>query len=272
METSVIARQAYHESTKPAAPVRGAGPAANETMRVVQTQGQKFQEKVIGQGQIESQGHRFVKIANNDGERVLQFLRRFFFMDEPLNIAVGLLDEPGSTCSELEQYCIDSIPDGVSFMAVNSSGEVIGVCLNGVDVRGKSNDEDSKNFECRNPRFGKILGLLQNVNKQSDVFGQFPEVDRMLEVRILSVDDAYRGQGIAKALIEKTRLEGEKMGIPLMRVDCTSHFSAKAVARLGFHCVYTLQYADYLDKEGQRVFHPPPPHTCCKTFVRHLNN
>ncbi|XP_022193040.1 dopamine N-acetyltransferase isoform X2 [Nilaparvata lugens] len=252
--------------------VRGAGPAANE-MRVVQTQGQKLQDKVnvLGQGQVETQGHRIVKISNKDGERVLQFLRKFFFMDEPLNIAVGLLDEPGSTCSELEQYCIDSIPDGVSFMAVNSRGEVIGICLNGVDVRGKSEDEDSKNFECTNPRFGKILGLLQDVGKQSDVFGQFPDVDRMLEVRIISVDDAYRGQGIAKALIEKTRLEGEKMGIPLMRVDCTSAFSAKAVARLGFHCVYTLQYADYLDKQGQRVFDPPSPHTCCKTFVRHLN-
>jgi arylalkylamine N-acetyltransferase len=59
----------------------------------------------------------------------------------------------------------------------------------------------------------------------------------------------------------------QELGIPLVRVDCTSHFSAKAVARLGFHCVYTLSYSDYLNPEGEPVFVPELPHTCVKTFV-----
>jgi hypothetical protein len=33
----------------------------------------------------------------------------------------------------------------------------------------------------------------------------FPDVDRLVEVRILSVDTAVRGRGIAKALLEKSR-------------------------------------------------------------------
>lgn len=56
-------------------------------------------------------------------------------------------------------------------------------------------------------------------------------------------------------------------GIRMVRVDCTSHFSALAVSRLGFHCIYTLNYSDHLNNAGEPVFEPPPPHTCVKTYV-----
>ncbi|XP_075232597.1 arylalkylamine N-acetyltransferase 1-like isoform X1 [Lycorma delicatula] len=215
------------------------------------------------------------KISNRDADRVIDFLRRFFFKDEPLNVAVGLLDDPNSNCLELEQYCINSIPDGASLMAQNNAGDIVGVCLNGIDVRGGTKASEEVNVadeECSNPKFKKILNLLSVVGKQSDVFGQFPNIDKVLEVRILSVDDNYRGKGIAKSLIERSKSLGQEIGIPMIRVDCTSAFSAMAVAHLGFQCIYTLQYAEYLDNNGEPIFNPPPPHSCVKTFVYPLNN
>lgn len=35
-------------------------------------------------------------------------------------------------CKELEEYTLKSLPDGCSFKAVNSKGEIVGVAMNGI--------------------------------------------------------------------------------------------------------------------------------------------
>jgi hypothetical protein len=47
-----------------------------------------------------------------DCESVLQLMRRSFFRDEPLNVAVGLLGED-ATCPELENYCQETLAEGM---------------------------------------------------------------------------------------------------------------------------------------------------------------
>ncbi|KAG8338606.1 hypothetical protein J6590_000278 [Homalodisca vitripennis] len=183
-------------------------------------------------------GYSIVPITNRDSDRVLDLLRRFFFRDEPLNVCVGLLDNPQDTCEELEQYCMESIgdgeeittslaksllhviasgcglqdvcggrrPDGVSIMAVSPNGNILGVCINGTLTRDeKSSENKNDEDECSNPKFRKILKLLSTVYRESNVFKQFPEVDKLLDIRVVSVDDSCRGQGIAKALFDKTK-------------------------------------------------------------------
>lgn len=58
--------------------------------------------------------------------------------------------------------------------------------------------------DCANPKFAKILGLLHYVSQEADVFGQFPDVQRILNISILSVDSNWRGRGIARALTDAT--------------------------------------------------------------------
>lgn len=141
-------------------------------------------------------------IKQADSESVLNFLRKFFFRDEPLNVDIKLLDTPDATCKELEDYSVKSIKDGLSLMAVSESGKIIGVCLNGCMKREDPEEEE----DCPNPKFAKILKLLGTVDKQADVFGQFPDVDKVMIVKILSVDGSWRGRGIAKELMDRTRL------------------------------------------------------------------
>ncbi len=89
-------------------------------------------------------------------------------------------------------------------MAVSSSGHLLGVCLNGIVTREK--DGNSKDInQCSNPKFKKILQFLSTVTKRADVFGHFPNAEQILDIVILSVDESCRGQGICKALVEKTR-------------------------------------------------------------------
>jgi predicted GNAT family acetyltransferase len=90
-------------------------------------------------------------------------------------------------------------------MALSATGKVVGVSLNGSHEPGHLDEMQQNADNCPHPRFRKIMQLLVAVERGSDVFTKFPDVDRLVEVRILSVDTALRGRGIAKALLEMSR-------------------------------------------------------------------
>lgn len=52
-------------------------------------------------------------------------------------------------------------------------------------------------------RYKKIFRLLNEHNLRANVFGNF-SVERAFEVRMLSVDGRFRGQGIAKELVRRS--------------------------------------------------------------------
>jgi hypothetical protein len=58
------------------------------------------------------------RATSTDYERVLQLMRRSFFRDEPLNVAVGLLDED-DTCVELDKFCQETLADGMGQLISN---------------------------------------------------------------------------------------------------------------------------------------------------------
>lgn len=100
-------------------------------------------------------------------------------------------------------------PPGCSVKAVSKDGKLLGVRLNGLLTRQEHSEEppDSQREveECAHPRFRKILRLLKRVYWESNVFKRFPDVQRVLEIRITSVDEAYRCLGIAQAFTERTK-------------------------------------------------------------------
>lgn len=98
---------------------------------------------------------------------------------------------------------------GFSLAAVSRTGCFMGICLNGVLTREGAELEDATTAEimknCQNTKFKKILTLLTTLKKNSDVFRHCPQAQKVLDIVILSVDESYRGQGICKALIERTK-------------------------------------------------------------------
>jgi len=207
-------------------------------------------------------------VTEKDSEQIIDHLRKFFFKDEPLNVSVKLIESDDSRCPELESYSIKSIKDGISLMAITDSNKIIGVCLNQKLHRDDLEEEVKK---CPNPKFEKILKFLRTLDKEGNVFGQYPDVDKILNVFILSVDGSWRGKGIAKKLMDMTRKFAREQGYGLMRVDCSSHYSAKAVARLGFDCIHTIKYEDYKEN-GTSVFTPDNPHKEARIYVQRISS
>jgi len=58
-----------------------------------------------------------------------------------------------------------------------------------------------------------------------------------------------------------------ELGYQMIYVECSSHFTAKAVERLGFQCIYSLCYLDYINKQGDVVFKTQSPHKYFKIHV-----
>ncbi|XP_054015128.1 arylalkylamine N-acetyltransferase 1-like isoform X2 [Hylaeus anthracinus] len=209
-------------------------------------------------------------ITKDDKLRILKFLRRFFFRDEPLNHSIQLIPEgEDSTCLELEEYCsMSAVENNLSLMAVSTSGAIVGVMLNG-KAEPPSKEEPEYITNCENPKFKKILRLLryvdQNVNRDERYRGM-----NVLEIRIISVDSSWRGKGIGKALIEKAIEIGREKDFHFVRADCSSFFSGKLCAGLGFEPTYELPYSDYVDEDGKPVFSPALPHTSVVSYVKKL--
>lgn len=208
-------------------------------------------------------------VTAEDKEKVLKFLNRFFFRDEPLNQSIQLIPEgENSTCVELEEYSMSSIDDNLSLMAVSSTGAIVGVLING-EMEPPKDDEPEYITNCANPKFKKILKLLSHVDKEANLSKKFPD-QRILELRIISVDGAWRGRGVARALVEKTENLAKDLGFHVLRSDCSSLYSGKLCQRFGFGPTFELPYENYVDKDGKPVFKPAHPHSAIVTYVKKL--
>ncbi|XP_047028280.1 arylalkylamine N-acetyltransferase 1-like [Helicoverpa zea] len=204
-------------------------------------------------------------ISPKDKERTLEFLRRFFFRDEPMNVAVKLIESPTSRCHELEEYAASSLDQGVSVAAVDDNGEFVGVIINAL-IHRTDEEEPDKVESCPNEKFRRILRVLQHLNDEARIWEKVPESCKsMLEVRIASTHSEWRGRRIMKVLAEESERIAKQNGAGTIRMDTTSAFSARAAERLGYKSVYSILYADIPD--GPQ---PEAPHFEASVYLKDL--
>lgn len=82
----------------------------------------------------------------------------------------------------------------------------MGVILNGLMCRSdhEENNKSEDDQEDDKTKFNDITSFLDKVEQEADVFTKYPNIDRIMDIKIVSVDESFRGQGVCKALINKT--------------------------------------------------------------------
>ncbi|KAF9420169.1 hypothetical protein HW555_003582 [Spodoptera exigua] len=95
-------------------------------------------------------------------------------------------------------------------------------------------------------------------------------VDKILECRIISVDQQARGRGLAKELMSRSIDVAIQNGFKLFKADATGAFSQRICSSLGMEVIRTVRYDEYLDSSGTPVFNVPPPHEALAIMVRKL--
>lgn len=89
--------------------------------------------------------------------------------------------------------------------------QIAGVALNGI-ARPEDTEESLREIESiDNLQYQRIFGLLANVNKPLDLYNKY-NVEKIFELRILSVDSKYRGKGLAKQLFVRSEMLAQEKG------------------------------------------------------------
>ncbi|XP_050344459.1 uncharacterized protein LOC126769628 [Nymphalis io] len=211
-------------------------------------------------------------ITADDVESVMKLVKRTFYIDEPLNRAVGLCTSDTDQCQELDEYCTSSLLEGISFKATDDTGNVIGAMINGVcplkeDENG--NDLLSQAQRCTNPKFQKILYILARRESGARLWEKFPHDQKLVEVKVAATDHNWRRKGIMNTLTEETEKAVRTLGIRLVRLDTSSAYSAMTAEKYGYTCYYKALYRD-IKMDGKPLIVPEPPHLEDCVYVKEL--
>lgn len=131
----------------------------------------------------------------------------------------------------------------MSIAIKNSKGDIVGVCLNGFLHPGDYIKAKEQLEQCADERFRKIFNLLYDQNLKIDLF-EMLDVDRIFEYRILSVDRNYRGQGLAKKLLQKSEEIARKFHCKVVKGDATAIGSLKICLSLGLKPIIEIEYSE----------------------------
>lgn len=96
-------------------------------------------------------------------------------------------------------------------MYKNISLQIAGVALNGTCRKGDIEESLENMKTIDSVPYQRVFGLLNAVNKELDLFTRY-NVDKIFDLRILSVDSKYRGKGLAKELFSRSELIAEEHG------------------------------------------------------------
>lgn len=77
------------------------------------------------------------------------------------------------------------------------------MALNGIQTSDDITVEKEKLEQADDEKYRNIFTFLYGINQDLDLFAKY-RVDRIFECRILSVDQHYRGLGLAKQLLQKS--------------------------------------------------------------------
>ncbi|XP_065159407.1 uncharacterized protein [Atheta coriaria] len=210
----------------------------------------------------------FAPIRANKFQEVIEHLREHF-PDEPLNECVGLCKK-NEPCELLEHHDLHTLEEGLSIMAYDPiTGEIAGVALNGVSNKGDNEKAIEEMKDIDNLQYKQIFGLLYNTNQEIDLFGKYG-IDKIFELRILSVNSKFRGKGIAKDLFARSEMLAEECGYKLMKVDATSRFSQRVAESLGMITAKAVHYGDFQDENGKHIYQIEAPHEYYKIMIKEL--
>lgn len=162
--------------------------------------------------------------------------------------------------------------------------KIAGVALNGILLRGDIEEALINVNELKDERTKKIFRLLYEQNLKLNLFNRF-NVDKIFEIRILSVDSQFRGQGLAKQLWQRSEYMANEFdfevilllngcllfinsNFKLIKADATGLFSQKISMSFGFIPCLELRYDSYTDKEGEPIFRVEPPHDHLKIMYK----
>ncbi|XP_065222901.1 uncharacterized protein LOC135847354 [Planococcus citri] len=194
---------------------------------------------------------KIVDLTPDRFEESLEFLRNYFYLDEPICRSLKLLEDEISANNEMCKQS-EASQQRVSIIAVldeeNSKPEMVG--LQKLRIISK---DDGPQPKLTGNAMGKLEKIFRDLYHNRDPF-EILETDVFLKGLGLCVKPDYQGIGIGYNLL----LCLEKLANAYDVKGCMTTFtrieSQILAERVGFKMYNEISYSDYKDEEGRRIF------------------
>ncbi|KAF6201895.1 hypothetical protein GE061_004291 [Apolygus lucorum] len=202
---------------------------------------------------------QIARATGDDVRGVHDLFVRNLYADEPLIAANGPHAVPGWSDGVANAV----IAQGRSVVARCASGDVVGCALV---------DEPPQAFPyiyTHDEADVKFQHMFEYMEDMSDINNAAPNA---IEIRYLAVDRAWRGRGIAQAIVEASMEAARQGGFRWFKMYTTSHFSNLLMIKMKWKRLYSLSYKEYVAEFNSDMRIPEEPHTHCNLYVYDLTS
>ncbi|KAH0555023.1 hypothetical protein KQX54_014758 [Cotesia glomerata] len=201
-------------------------------------------------------------------EGALEVMRKSFFIYENVSTGCDLLSEPGAS-EELEQLNIMAAYDGVSLVAKNQDDQVVGVCINKLNVHSSENQKSYLELfseQCKYKSSKCLVDFMISMDKRQDFFKQY-NTNCTMDILSLATLPEYKKRGIGEYLVASSYDSGQQSsqgkdvkvsahpdGKTITNADAipsalttimTSDYSQKICVNLGFEAFAKESYDNF---------------------------
>lgn len=193
---------------------------------------------------------------------------------ECIAIGVGMFEETGAP-EQMQSLFRQVIKDGLTVIGVDrNNGRIAAVSFNKIQVRPRASEKDPLSVFIEenlvNEQCLELVRFLDHVESRVDLFERY-RTDSAVEIFYVGTNPKYQGRGIGSEIIrasvdlcrglrtgrfQKQAPSGELTNpeiVPgLVFGVFASEYSQRIVARLGFECIATVRYENYVCR-GKRM-------------------
>lgn len=206
-----------------------------------------------------------VKATSADAPRIREFLRTAFYKYEPINVSLGLEDNPNE--ADLS-YSLAGLSQGISLIAVNGD-EILAVAVNTIINDDEAAHRKTSFDECDDENFKTFLKFWVYVEDECK-FWKSLNVKSAFYLELLAVDVRTRGRGVGGMMVEKSKCLGRELGLEMFRMDCSSFYAGKLASGQGMERLWQVRYCDYKDEAGNAVFPVKEPHVALQIYYMRI--
>jgi len=192
----------------------------------------------------EKHGIKFRIIQPDDFEQTVDLCSQVFANYEPMTKSFKINYKEFKTLAE--PYCRKAIEDGLSIVATDSNGKVVGFVISeDLMTEPPFLDEISDKFE-------PILTLLHELDSSYTSKNSF-ESGQILHIFLLGVQDEYKNHKIATTLVQENLKLAKSHDFSTSIAEATGLTSQHIFRKLGFREEVTFFYDSYTF-QGEKIF------------------
>ncbi|XP_005186938.1 uncharacterized protein LOC101901594 [Musca domestica] len=214
---------------------------------------------------------KFRIIKPSDLAKIQQFYIKNFYRDEPVFSSNPKLI-PGQKDQEDIAECVNQGTSVLCYRNTEEGGdeEILGGLLSMPKNRFYVKDLLQASEQEGNTKYGHYLRMLALQHQKADICRRY-NVDEVFFTYMVSVDPKWRGQNLAKRLLDESVSLATTLGFRVYTADCTSHYSDRICSNVPkMEKLVSLKYKDFVDANGKPHFIVPEPHQGVTTYALQL--